>query len=137
MAYQVSFPSPGIRKAWNQTAALSGQICPVSGESRCEEVVNCLTHAFGLALSVAGLVFLLTLAITYGDQWHVIGCGIYSVTLVLAYGASTLYHGLGPRRGKSCCDKWTRPSSTCSSLVPIPRLLWSHFMESGDGPCSP
>jgi hemolysin III len=93
MAYQISFPYPGAWKAPNQAAPMPVQVCPISSESRWEEIVNFLTHGFGLLLSIGGLVFLLTLAVTYGNQWHVIGCSIYSVTLVLAYAASTLYHG--------------------------------------------
>lgn len=95
MAYQISFPYPGTWKTAKQTAPVPGQVCPISGESRWEEIVNCLTHGFGLTLSIGGMVFLLTLATTHGNLWHVIGCTVYSVTLVLAYAASTLYHGSG------------------------------------------
>jgi hemolysin III len=95
MAYQISFPYPGAWKAVNKPAQMPDLVCPVSGESRWEEVVNCLTHGLGLFLSIGGLIFLVTLAITYGNQWHVIGCTVYSITLVLVYAASTLYHGSG------------------------------------------
>lgn len=59
-----------------------------------EELANSITHGVGLALSVAGFVVLLALSITQGSAWHVVGCGVFGVTLVLAYLASTLYHSL-------------------------------------------
>jgi hemolysin III len=63
-----------------------------SRQSTAEEIVNSLTHGIGLVLSAAGYAVLLVLAILFGDQWHVISCGIYGGTLVFLYGASTLYH---------------------------------------------
>lgn len=93
MAYQISIPYLGAGKPAVYRAPTLRQVCPVSGESRLEEIVNCLTHGLGLLVSIGGLVYLTSLAIAYGNLWHVIGCGVYSITLVMAYGASTLYHG--------------------------------------------
>ncbi len=59
---------------------------------RLEEVANALTHGLGLALSVAGLAILVVVASLHGDPWQVVSCSIYGTTLVLLYGASTLYH---------------------------------------------
>jgi hemolysin III len=59
-----------------------------------EELANSITHGVGLALSVAGFVVLLVLSIMRGSAWHIVGCGIFGITLVLAYLASTLYHSL-------------------------------------------
>ena len=95
MAYQVSIPYPGAGKPAAQGVPTTRQVCPISGESQIEEVVNCLTHGFGLFLSVGGLALLMSLAVAYGNQWHVVSCGVYGVTLVMAYAASTLYHGSG------------------------------------------
>jgi hemolysin III len=58
-------------------------------------MVNSLTHAVGLALSIGGAIVLLALASIYGDRWHLIGCSVYGATLVMAYAASTLYHASG------------------------------------------
>jgi len=58
-----------------------------------EEAAHALTHGLGLLFSVAGLVALLMAAGLRGDVWHVVGCGVFGLTLVLLYGASTLYHG--------------------------------------------
>ena len=97
MVYQLSIPCAGpyagAGRAARPAAAGRGRVCPVSGESRLEEAVNCLTHGFGLLLSIGGLALLVALAAVYGNRWHVIGCSVYSVTLVMSYAASTLYHG--------------------------------------------
>jgi hemolysin III len=36
-----------------------------------EEVANSLTHGFGLLLSIAGFVLLISFAISKGDAWHI------------------------------------------------------------------
>src|ERR1700742_1029745 len=59
-----------------------------------EELANSITHGIGLALSVAGFVVLLVLSITKGNTWHIIGCSVFGITLILSYLASTLYHSL-------------------------------------------
>ena len=67
---------------------------------RREEMVNTLSHGVGVVLSVVGLAVLSTLATIHGTVWHVVGCTVYGVTLVLLYLASTLYHGLPLSRAK-------------------------------------
>lgn len=59
-----------------------------------EEVANSLTHGFGLVLSAAGFIVLLTLAVLHGDGWHIASSIIYGASLVILYGASTCYHGV-------------------------------------------
>ncbi|MGA9994444.1 MAG: hemolysin III family protein [Pyrinomonadaceae bacterium] len=66
-----------------------------------EEIANCITHGIGLVLSVIGLVALVALASIYGGAWHIVGCTIYGVSLVMLYMASTLYHGARSPRAKS------------------------------------
>lgn len=57
-----------------------------------EEVANSLTHGFGLLLSIAGFVFLISLAALKGDGWHIASSIVYGASLVILYGASTFYH---------------------------------------------
>ena len=57
--------------------------------TRGEEIANSLTHGLGLALSVAGLSVLVTLAALHGDAWTVVGCAVFGASLVLLYAAST------------------------------------------------
>jgi hemolysin III len=67
---------------------------------KAEEVVNSVTHGIGLALSIAGFVVLLVLAVTHGNAWRIVSCAIYGSTLVCLYTASTLYHGIPSPRIK-------------------------------------
>ncbi|MBL0953176.1 MAG: hemolysin III family protein [Leptospira sp.] len=58
------------------------------------EIANAVTHGIGGGLSIAGLSLLLTMAVLYGDIWHVVSSAIYGATLIILYLASTLYHGI-------------------------------------------
>jgi hemolysin III len=57
-----------------------------------EERANVITHAIGMALSIAALVLLAVHAAEVGTALNIVSCVIYGVTLVLAYTSSTFYH---------------------------------------------
>ena len=57
-----------------------------------EEIVNIISHAIGLMLSIVALVLLLIQANAFGNVWHIVSVGIFGVSLILLYAASTLYH---------------------------------------------
>jgi hemolysin III len=57
-----------------------------------EELLNTITHAIGLFLSIAGSIFLLGYVLPSGDLWRCTGCGVYSLALVGVYFSSTLSH---------------------------------------------
>jgi len=57
-----------------------------------EERLNAITHGLGLALAFAASYVLLSAASRYGNAWNIWGCGVYVVTLIAAYTASTLSH---------------------------------------------
>ncbi len=59
-----------------------------------EELANALTHAFGIVLSVAGLVAMLVVASAHGDAWHVTSAAIFGASMVILYTTSTLYHSV-------------------------------------------
>ncbi len=58
-----------------------------------EEIANSLTHAFGLILSIVGLI-LLMIATRQSGFREVASCALYGTTLILVYSTSTLYHGV-------------------------------------------
>ncbi len=58
-----------------------------------EELANTITHGFGLVLSVIGFVVLVILTGLRGDTLSLVGCGVYGLSLVILYAASTIYHG--------------------------------------------
>jgi len=59
-----------------------------------EEIANAVTHGIGAIFGVAAMVILVVLAARQGDAWRVVTFGVYGVTLILLYLASTLYHSL-------------------------------------------
>jgi hemolysin III len=58
-----------------------------------EEIANTVTHGFGLVLSIAGFIFLVSMASISGDFWQMISSLVYGSSLVVLYAASTFYHG--------------------------------------------
>jgi len=66
-----------------------------------EEIANSVTHGAGLLLAVAALVILTVTATLRGDVWTVVSSVVFGTTLVLLYGASTLYHAVRGRRLKA------------------------------------
>jgi len=66
-----------------------------------EDIVNSITHAVGLGMSLAGSAFLISLAILHGNAWYIVGSGIYGASLFVLYLASTLYHGFRNARAKT------------------------------------
>ncbi len=57
-----------------------------------EEVANAITHGVGLVFSLIAAPFLVLTATARGDGLAVLGFGVFALSLVLLYGASTLYH---------------------------------------------
>ncbi len=57
-----------------------------------EEAANAVTHGLGLALSLAGFVFMVSFAVLKGDGWHIASAVIYGLSLITLYAASTFYH---------------------------------------------
>ena len=57
-----------------------------------EEKINIISHAFGFLLSFAGLLLLLIKTVQYEGYRHCISVGIFGVSLMLLYAASTVYH---------------------------------------------
>ena len=70
----------------------SGRPFATAAQGRDEELINSITHGFGLVLSIAGLSALVTLAGNIGTTRYTVGCGVYGASLVMLYAASTLYH---------------------------------------------
>lgn len=68
--------------------------------SSLEEILHSASHGLGLLLSIAGLILLVDLSLVRGDARLVTACGVFGVTLILLYLASTLYHGIRDPRAK-------------------------------------
>ncbi|NTV64683.1 MAG: hemolysin III family protein [Oscillochloris sp.] len=60
---------------------------------RHEELANTLTHGAGAVTSLGAGIVLTSLAALSGDLWRIIGAAVFSLTMLILYTASTLYHG--------------------------------------------
>jgi len=65
--------------------------------SLAEEIASSIAHGLGVALSIAALIILATLAARSGDKWKLVSFSIYGSTLIMMYLSSVLYHSFqGP-----------------------------------------
>ncbi len=77
-----------------EQALPAGELYPVSGRDRLEEVINSALHGVGLAACVGGTAVLVTLASLWGNAWHIVSFSIYGASLIVLYATSTVYHGM-------------------------------------------
>lgn len=59
-----------------------------------DETLSAMTHGFGVALSIAGLVLIILRGVEVGGAMRITAFSIYGSILVLFYLASTLFHSL-------------------------------------------
>ena len=62
-------------------------------------LANAITPGVGAVLAIAGAVYLIAASMR-GSTWLVVSCSVFSVTLVLVYLCSTLYHSLVRTRAR-------------------------------------
>ncbi|NJN14871.1 MAG: hemolysin III family protein [Oscillochloris sp.] len=67
---------------------------------RREELMNTITHGAGAVVGLIAGIFLIVLATFSGDPWRIVSAAVFSISLVLLYSASALYHATpgGPRK---------------------------------------
>lgn len=69
--------------------------------ARTEEMTNILSHSVGFFLAIAALVCLIIQASLHGSALSVVCCVVFGTSLVIAYGASSIYHSanlIAPKR---------------------------------------
>ena len=54
-------------------------------DSQDEELSNALTSGVGVLLSIIGLYFLVTKSLATDDNWKIVTCIIYGLSLLVAY----------------------------------------------------
>jgi hemolysin III len=57
-----------------------------------ETIANSVTHGLGFIASLVALPLLLISSVRDGDTQNVVGAAIFGASLILLYGASTVYH---------------------------------------------
>jgi hemolysin III len=63
-----------------------------NGYTLAEEIAHVVTHGIGAILSIAGLSWMLYLALEASDPWRIAAAIVYGSSLVVLFTASTLYH---------------------------------------------
>lgn len=69
-------------------------------QSQAEEIANSISHGFGLIAAIVGTPFLIIHASQLGSAAFIVGTSIFSLTTILLYLASTLYHALPISKAK-------------------------------------
>ncbi len=81
------------------------QPAPIAKYSKNEEFANSLTHGLGALFGIAALIILLIFSTLHGTTSHIVSSAIYGSTLILLYGASTLYHAAQSPSAKRILQK--------------------------------
>ena len=70
-----------------------------------EEVANSISHGVGFLLAIASLPLLLAFAGPATSAINIVAMSIFSATMMLLYGVSTLYHALPAGRAKTWLNR--------------------------------
>jgi hemolysin III len=70
-----------------------------------EEIANSLSHGLGFVAALASAPILVLTTAQTGRTLNVIGAGIFAITMVLLYCASTIYHAVPHPRAKALLKK--------------------------------
>ena len=86
-----------------QTASLINEPRTTHGreQSLGEEIANSISHGAGAVASVVAAPFLILHAVRLGNTGYLIGAIVFSVTMIMLYLSSTLYHSFRPGRLKN------------------------------------
>lgn len=68
--------------------------------TKCEELINMITHILGSAFGIAALVLCVVFSAKTHDTYLIVSSSIYGASLILLYTMSSVYHGLRPNMGK-------------------------------------
>ena len=75
-------------------------------QTRAEEIANSLSHGIGFALAIASLPLLLAFAGERTSAINIVAMCVFSVTMMLLYGVSTLYHAVPRGRAKAWLNRF-------------------------------
>src|ERR1700753_743419 len=60
--------------------------------NRKQEIVNSLTHGLGVLFGIISMPFLLSAAMAKHNTLGIVGCTIYSISYLMVFVSSTVYH---------------------------------------------
>ena len=59
-----------------------------------EDIASSVVHGLGFVLGIVELILLVVFSSLEGDPWLIVSCSVFGLTIVVLYGASTMYHSL-------------------------------------------
>ena len=65
-----------------------------------EEIANSISHGVGFLLALAAAPILIISAARHGTPAGVVGACVFSITTIILYFTSALYHGIGHKKAK-------------------------------------
>jgi len=65
-----------------------------------EEIANAISHGLGFLLAIASLPILVVMAARHGTATNIVAVSVFSVTMMLLYLSSTLYHAIPDGKAK-------------------------------------
>ena len=83
---------------------------PDAEYTRREELLHTISHGLGFVAAAIGSMALMAAASGHGSILHIVGVGIFGVTLTLLYASSALYHGLPESSAKRVMRKFDHAS---------------------------
>lgn len=69
-------------------------------QSRGEEIANSISHGIGTIGAIVGAIILMVIVVRGGDVSRIVGTAVFSITMVLVYLTSTLYHSMTRDKAK-------------------------------------
>ena len=81
-----------MRTHLNQTYSLNLNSTTAPSYSAAEELANALSHGLGLLISVAALIYMITILPADFSMLQKTGTVVYGISLILMFLTSTLYH---------------------------------------------
>ena len=79
---------------------------PARDQTRAEEIANSLSHGIGFVLAIASLPLLLAFAGERTSAINIVAMSVFSGTMMLLYGVSTLYHAVPHGRAKAWLNRF-------------------------------
>ncbi|MES2101644.1 MAG: hemolysin III family protein, partial [Pseudomonadota bacterium] len=71
-----------------------------------EEIANGVSHGIGFVLAIASLPVLMAFAPAHAGAINLVAACVFSATMMLLYGVSTLYHAWPPGRMKAWLNRF-------------------------------
>lgn len=110
-------------------SALNRKFRMSTEERPIDEAANLITHGVGLFLSLAATIYLMPIVMAGQHLRTLIACGVYCLTLILLYAASTLshtFHSLELRRLFRTYDQACIFLLIAGSFTPFAAIFLNH-----------